>query len=176
MIIFKDILTGDELFTDSNKVELIDDCLYEVLCNQVSRKQGSFVLDGANPSAEGEDADEGTDEAVESGLDLILNQRLQETNFDKAAYKSYLKTYTKSLQEKWKEMELAPETLAEYKEKFTVAVKKVLPILDNVQFFMGESYNPDGMVALLEYRDKKDGSGQEPYMYFFKHGLESEKV
>lgn len=97
MIIYKDILTGDELFTDSNKINLIDDCLYEVLCTFVSRKQGGFVLEGANPSAEGDDADDGgNDEAVESGLDLVLNQKLQETSFDKASYRTYLKTYTKS--------------------------------------------------------------------------------
>lgn len=96
MIIFKDIITGDELFTDSNKVTLIEDCLYEVLCNHVSRKEGDYQLEGANPSAEGEDGDAGVDETVQSGLDLVLNQRLQETSFDKAAYKQYLKTYTKS--------------------------------------------------------------------------------
>jgi len=97
MIIFKDILTGDELFTDSNKLNLVDDCLYEVFCTHITRTQGGFVLDGANPSAEeGEDADGGTDEAVESGLDLVLNQKLQETSFNKADYKTYLKTYTKA--------------------------------------------------------------------------------
>ena len=80
-----------------------------------------------------------------------------------------------SLQDKWKEMGLSDEQLSEHKDKFTIAVKKVLPKLDDVQFYMGESYNPDGMIALLEYRDKPDG-GQEAYMMFFKHGLESEKV
>lgn len=176
MIIYKDILTGDELFTDSNKLNLIDDCLYEVLCTHVTRRQGDIVLDGANPSAEDGDDLGGTDEAVESGLDLVLNQKLQVTSFNKADYKTYLKTYTKALQDKWKEMELSPEQLAEYKEKFTNAVKKVLPKLDDVEFYVGESCNPDGMVALLEYRDKPDGSGEEALMLFYKHGLDAEKV
>lgn len=175
MIIFKDILTGDELFTDSNKLNLVDDCLYEVSCTHISRKQGEIVLDGANPSAEEEGDMGGPDETVESGLDLVLNQRLQSTSFNKSDYKNYLKTYTKALQDKWKEMELTPEQLAEYKEKFTLAVKKVLPKLDDVEFYLGESCNPDGMVALLEYRDKPDGSGEEALMLFYKHGLESEK-
>lgn len=73
-------------------------------------------------------------------------------------------------------MELSDAQLTEYKEKFTNAVKMVLPKLGDVQYFMGESYNPDGMVPLLEYRDKPDGSGQDAIMMFFKHGLESEKV
>uniref|UniRef100_A0A6G1SMS5 Translationally-controlled tumor protein homolog n=1 Tax=Aceria tosichella TaxID=561515 RepID=A0A6G1SMS5_9ACAR len=177
MLIFKDIITNDELFTDSNPVELIDDCLYEVKCTHVSRKHGDIVLDGANPSAEGEDGDAGgCDETTESGLDLVLNQKLQSTSFTKADYKNYLKTYTKSLQEKWKEMELTEEQLTEYKEGFMRAAKRVMPKLDDVEFYVGESCNPDGMVALLEYRDKPDGSGEEAIMMFFKHGLEREKV
>lgn len=96
MRIYKDIITGDELFTDSNKLNLVDDCLYEVLCHHVTRKHGDIVLAGSNPSAEEEDMDGGTDEQTESGLDLVLNQKLQSTSFDKAGYKNYLKTYTKS--------------------------------------------------------------------------------
>ena len=61
---------------------------------QVTRKQGEIALAGSNPSAE--EVDEGTDETVESGLDLVLNQRLVETTFTKSDYKNYLKTYTKS--------------------------------------------------------------------------------
>lgn len=176
MIIYKDLITGDEMFTDSNKLTLVDDCLYEVLCTHVTRRQGEIVLPGANPSAEDEPEAGGSDEQVESGLDLVLNQRLNPTSFDKSTYKTYLKTYTKSLQEKWKSMELSEEQMAEYKDKFMAAVKKVLPKLDDVEFYVGESCNPDGMVALLEYRDKPDGSGEEALMLFFKHGLEAEKV
>lgn len=175
MRIFKDIITGDELFTDSNKLNLVDDCLYEVLCTHVTRREGDIVLAGANPSAEEEDFG-GSDEKVESGLDLVLNQKLQTTSFKKADYKAYLKTYTKSLIEKWKGLELKPEELEEHKTKFTEAVKKVLPILDSgVEYYIGESCNPDGMVAILEYRNKPDGS-EEAYMLFYKHGLLSEKV
>lgn len=96
MIIFKDILTGDELFTDSNKLTLVDDCLYEVQCTHVTRRHGEIVLAGSNPSAEDDGGEVGSDEKVESGLDLVLNQRLQPTSFDKAGYKQYLKSYTKS--------------------------------------------------------------------------------
>lgn len=71
-------------------------------------------------------------------------------------------------------MELSEEQLAENKAKFTEAVKKILPILEDVQFFMGQGCNPDGMVFLLQYRRKPDGS-EEAYMIFFKHGLEAEK-
>ena len=162
------------MFTDSSKVKVVDDCMYEVYCRHVTRKEGDIVLDGANPSAEGEDADDGADPSVVSGLDVVLNQRLVETGFSKADYKNYLKTYTKSLMEKWKELEWSDEKVAEAKGKFTEAAKAFLKKLDDVQFFLGESSNPDGMVALLEYREV-DGE-EVPIMLFFKHGLEAEKV
>ena len=62
----------------------------------VSRKAGAdFVLEGSNASAE--EADEGTEEATESGVDLVLNHRLVETGFGKKAdymnYLKYLKKY-----------------------------------------------------------------------------------
>jgi len=172
MIIFKDLLTGDEMFTDASRVKLIDDCLWEVECKQVTRKQGEISLGGSNPSAE--EADEGTDEAVESGLDVVLNQRLVETGFTKADYKNYLKTYTKALQEKWKENGMAEDKISDAKAKLTDAVKKVLKNLDEYQFFLGESTNPDGCVGLLEYRETENG--EKPIMMFFKHGLEEDKV
>lgn len=65
-----------------------------MFCQHVTRRQGEIALEGFNPSAE--EVDEGTDEQVESGLDLVLNQRLVETGFSKNDYKNYLKTYTKS--------------------------------------------------------------------------------
>jgi hypothetical protein len=61
----------------------------------VTRKIGDVQLAGSNPSAE--EADEGTDETVESGVDIILNQRLQECYAfnDKKAFTGYLKDYMK---------------------------------------------------------------------------------
>jgi len=173
MIIFKDLITGDEMFTDSGKVKLVDDCLWEVDCNYVIRKQGDIAIDGFNPSAE--DLDEGTDETSQSGYDLVLNQRLVETSFSKADFKNYLKTYTKTLQEKWKELGWAEDKVSDAKAKLTEAVKKVLPKIGDAQFFIGESSNPDGCVGILEFRDGDDGN-EKAIMVFFKHGLDEEKV
>ncbi|KAH9406278.1 PREDICTED: translationally-controlled tumor protein homolog [Rhagoletis zephyria] len=175
MIIFKDLITGDEMFTDSSKVKLVDDCIWEVTCNYVMRKHGDVAIDGFNPSAEGEDLDEGTEEVSESGYDIVLNQRLQETSYSKADFKLYLKNYTKNLMEKWKELEWSEEKINDAKAKLTNAAKKVLPIVGDAKFFMGESTNPDGIMGILEFRDGDDGN-EIAIMNFFKHGLEEEKV
>lgn len=73
-------------------------------------------------------------------------------------------------------MEFTDEQIADCKQKFMNAVKLVLPKLGDCEYYIGESCNPDGMVALLEYRDKPDGSGEEAIMMFYKQGLDAEKV
>ena len=61
----------------------------------VSRKDGNIEIAGFNPSAE--EADEGTSETVTSGVDIVLNHRLQETYAfnDKKSYTLYLKDFMK---------------------------------------------------------------------------------
>lgn len=82
------------MFSDTYKIKLVNEVLYEVYGKLETRKVGDVQLDGANPSAE--EADEGTDEAVESGVDIVLNHRLCETGFsDKKQFTVYLKDYMK---------------------------------------------------------------------------------
>lgn len=52
-------------------------------------------LIGGNASAEGPEG-EGTENTVISGVDIVMNHRLQETTFTKEAYKKYIKDYMKS--------------------------------------------------------------------------------
>lgn len=83
------------MFSDSFKMKLVDEVVYEVFGKLVQRKEGGLILDGANPSAE--EADEGTEDAVESGVDVVLNSRLVETFAfgDKKSFTAYLKDYMK---------------------------------------------------------------------------------
>merc|ERR1712051_923509 len=88
MKIFKDVFTGDELFSDTYEIKLIDDVIYEVYGKYETRKEGEIQLAGSNASAEGEDADHGS----QSGIDIVLNHRLQSTGFGaKKEYMDYLK-------------------------------------------------------------------------------------
>lgn len=83
------------MFSDSYKMKLIDDVIYEVYGKVVSRAQGDIQIEGFNPSAE--EADEGTDANVESGVDIVLNHRLAESYafHDKKSFTIYLKDYMK---------------------------------------------------------------------------------
>ena len=83
------------MFTDTYKYEDIGDAFYMVIGKNKTVTEGNIELAGANPSAE--EADEGTEEAVERGCDIVLAHRLVEclafgTRKD---YQAYLKDYMK---------------------------------------------------------------------------------
>lgn len=159
------------MFSDSYKIKLIDNVIYEVYAKVVSRTDGDIKIAGFNPSAE--EADEGNDLNVESGVDVVLNHRLAETYAfgDKKSYTLYLKDYMKKLIAKLEES--APDQVDVFKTNMNKQMKEILGRFKELQFFTGESMDCDGMVAMLEYRDTDNG--QVPVFMFFKHGLEEEK-
>lgn len=172
MKLYKDIFTGDEMFSDTYKMKLQDEVIWEVYGKLVQRKDGEIRLEGSNPSAE--EADEGTEAGVSSGVDIVLNHRLVETFAfgDKKGYTLYLKDYMKKLVEKLQER--APDQVDVFKTNMNKVMKELLGRFKEFQFFTGESMDIDGMVAICEYRDV-DGD-QVPVFMFFRHGLDEEKL
>jgi len=172
MRIYKDIFTGDEIFSDTYKIKLVDEVMYEVTGKLVQRKAGEVVLDGANASAEGADADEGGEVGIECGVDIVLNHRLVETAFgDKKAYTLYLKDYMKKVVDKLTTS--APDQVDVFKTNINKVMKEILGRFNDLQFFTGESMDCDGIIALMEYREIEGES--VPILMCFKHGLEEEK-
>ncbi|KAL6428517.1 hypothetical protein ACFW04_007869 [Cataglyphis niger] len=159
------------MFSDTYKIKLVDDVLYEVYGKLISRKSGEVNIAGFNPSAE--EADEGTDEVVESGVDVVLNHRLQETFAfgDKKSYTLYLKDYMKKLVARLEEE--SPDQVEVFKTNMNKVMKDILGRFKELQFFTGVSMDIDGIVGLMEYREI-DGESV-PVLMFFKHGLEEEK-
>jgi len=172
MLIYKDILSGDEMFSDTYKIKLVDNVIYEVYGKTEMRKEGEIILPGANASAEGTDADEGVEEGVTSGVDIVLNHRLVQTYaFDKKGYTSYLKDYMKKILKKLEET--APAEVDVFKTNMNKVMKPIIARFDDFLLYTGETENYEAMVAMMEYRDI-DGENV-PVMLFFKHGLEEEK-
>lgn len=170
MIIFKDAITGDELFSDTYQMKLIEDSMYEVTAKYITRGKDCDVDIGGNPSAEGGD-DEVESAGAESGLDVVLDNRLVETNFaDKKDFLTVFKAYVKSIVKHLEETD--PDRVSTFKEKAPLFVKKVKESFKDLQFFQGESMNPDGLSIPVEWRD----DGAVPVMIFLKDGLIAEKV
>ncbi|XP_067459340.1 translationally-controlled tumor protein homolog [Thunnus thynnus] len=169
MIIYKCVISQDEMFSDIYKVKVSENGIfYEVEGKTVTRTEGfDDALIGANASAE--EVCEANESSSVSGVDIVLNHKLQETAYDKKQYMVYIKNYMKTIKAKLQETN--PERVERFMADAQSEVKRILGNISNYQFFTGESMDPDGMVGLLDYRE----DGITPYMLFFKDGLLVEK-
>lgn len=89
---------------------------------------------------------------------------------DKKSYMTYIKGYMKAV--KAYLAEHSPDEVAAFEKGATTYIKKVLGSFKDYDFYIGESMDPDGMIALLNYRE----DGVTPYLIFWKHGLKGMKV
>jgi len=175
MKIYKDIFSGDEMFSDTYKITEVKGVVYEVVGKWETRKGDDIQLEGANASAE--EADEGTETTSQTGIDIVLNHRLTETGFGKKGeYATYLKGYMKNVVKKLEEAG-KNDQVEEFKKNIQPYISELLKEWKDLMFFVGESMDPDAMTVIgIEKEVELAGSKQErPVLIFFKHGLEEEK-
>ena len=168
MLLYTDFLAGDEMFSDAFPIKEIDDVVFEVDCQLVSVKPGADIDIGANPSAE--DAEEALADDVVQVNNVVHSFRLQSTQFDKKSYLTYLKGYMKAVKTHLGEKN--PERVAIFEKNASAFAKKVVANFKDYEFYTGESMNPDGMIALLNYRE----DGVTPFFTFWKDGLIQQKL
>ncbi|XP_055816670.1 translationally-controlled tumor protein homolog [Solanum dulcamara] len=158
MLVYQDLLTGDELLSDSFPYkELENGMIWEV--------QGKWVVQGAvdvnigaNPSAEGGGDDEGVDDQAVKVVDIVDTFRLQEQpTFDKKQFVTFIKRYIKNLTPK-----LEGEAQDAFKKNIESATKFLLPKLKDFQFFVGESMHDDGALVFAYY---KEGATDPTFLY-----------
>ena len=172
MKIFKDVFSNDEMFSDTFPIKLIDDIVYEVETKMVSKSTEENFDIGANPSQEGGEEEGGVDSQTVTVNNLIDATRLASTVFDKKSYMGYIKGYMKKLADRKKEKGATAEEIAVWQGKMQNFIKELLGKFDDFSFYTGAEMDPEGMVALLFYKE----DGIIPYFYFFKDGLDEEKV
>ena len=156
---------------DTFEMKEENDFFYRIQTKYIKRT-GITVDIGANPSAEGVDGDEGSDDLNGGDVvnDFIEACRLQETSFDKKSYMIYIKDYVKKLKEKITERD--PARAAVFTELAKVEIPKIINNFSEFRFFTGESGDPEGMVVLMGYEDDT----KPPYALVFKDGCREEKV
>jgi len=170
MLLYIDILTGDEMFSDAYDVVDTDDkTSFEVNCDMITIKEGDVDI-GANASAEE------VEEELEAGASVVNNvihsMHLQPTSFDKKSYMVYLKDYMKNLKKALVEAGKTEDEVKDFEKRAQGLAKKVLGNFKDYEFYTGENMNPDGMVALLNYRE----DGTTPYFIFWRDGLKETKL
>lgn len=168
MKIFKDVISGDELLSDAYDVKLIDGAVYEADCAMINVSGSGDVDIGGNPSAE--DAAEDLEDGTETVNNVVYSFRLQQTQFDKKSFLTYVKGYMKSVKAYLAEHN--PDEIEAFEKGATKYVKKVIANFGDWDFYTGESMDPDGMVILLNYRE----DGTTPFVAIWKHGVKEEKI
>lgn len=168
MIIYKDLFTQDELFSDAHPIELINNVVYKV---KGKLRTETFDIDekaiGGNASAEGA-GDEGVDTTSKQGVDIVMSSRLVEFTLNKKDYMAHIKDYMKQVKTRLEEDNSPDKEI--FQKNVQEFIKDVLANYKDYQLFCGESMKPEGMLALMKWDE------ETPYMYFFKQGLEAEKV
>ncbi|KAJ6539391.1 translationally controlled tumor protein [Mycena capillaripes] len=167
MLLYEDIITGDEMFSDAFPVKVVDDIVYEVDCAMMTFKEGEVDI-GANPSAE--EQEEALEEGAQQVNNVVHSFRLSSTTFDKKSFLTYLKGYMKTV--KAKLAETHPDRVDAFEKGAAAYAKKIVANFKDYEFYTGENMNPDGMVALLNYRE----DGVTPYFTFWKDGLKEIKL
>ncbi|KAG9443788.1 hypothetical protein H6P81_015128 [Aristolochia fimbriata] len=167
MLVYQDLLTGDELLSDSFPYREIENgMLWEVDGKWVV--QGAIDVDiGANPSAEGGEEDEGVDDQAQKVVDIVDTFRLQEQpSFDKKQFLTFMKRYIKLLTPK-----LEGEQQEQFKKHIEGATKYLLSKIKDLQFFVGESMHDDGSLVFAYYKD----GATDPTFLYLAHGLKEVK-
>lgn len=175
MIIFKDKITGDELFTDACRPKLSDDGTCFVFDTQMKTYREGDVdgaLIGANASQE-EQAEE-SEVATETCFDFVRESRLQPLEFGtKKDFQTYFKGYFKKLVEKVTQE--TPDKVPEVKERAQTFFKDFLPKWDEYSFFQGQKScenGGEGIPCVVVWND----DGMSGKCYVLREALVEEKV
>ncbi|KAF9613589.1 hypothetical protein IFM89_009259 [Coptis chinensis] len=97
MLVYQDLLIGDELSDSLPYKEIKNGMMWEVEGKWVV--QGAVDVDiGANPTVEGSSEDVGVDDTTVKVIDIVDTFRLQEQpSFDKKQFLGFVKKYIKLL-------------------------------------------------------------------------------
>ncbi|KIJ56817.1 hypothetical protein M422DRAFT_198014 [Sphaerobolus stellatus SS14] len=167
MLLYTDIISNDEMFSDAFPIKVVDDIVYEVDCQMIIVKEGDVDI-GANPSAE--EAEEALEAGASQVNNVIHSFRLQQTSFDKKSFLGYLKGYMKAVKAELQKTH--PDRVEIFEKGAATYAKKIIANFKDFEFYTGEGMNPDGQVALLNYRE----DGVTPYFTFWKDGLKEVKL
>ena len=167
MKIYVDVITNDEMLCDKDQVlQVAHGVVYAVQGKYVTLGQENFGISSNvdEDAAEGATGDGDESQAVRV-VDVVHENRLVETGFDKKSYTAVIKGYMKTILDRLDESKKDA-----FKTGAQAFVKEVIANFDEYQFFYGPTSNPEGMIALAKWE------GETATFYFWKDGLRAEKV
>lgn len=168
MVVYTDILSGDEIISDSCKIIDIGDGVWEVDGKMFQLENQNVDL-GANPSTE--EVNENAEEETKQSMMLDLAYQFRWTTIPKVTIKTYtadLKAYAKRVLIKMQDSGQSSEEIANFKTGISKFLKKIEQDWAKYDVYMGESMDENSMHILVAFRE----DGVTPYATVLKHGLE----
>ena len=173
MLVYNDILTGDQILSDAYKQEPIEgfEGLFVVRSKTVGK--GGITLAGENPSAEGGDC--GGDDGVEKVNNMIDSEtgvgynpgpEMKLGGFVKGVYKPWCKAVKEALVAKG----IKPKA---FMQSAKGAVDYLKKNWKNIEIHFGRGMDPKSFI-LAVWDDEANASGAQSFI-FFKHALVEEK-
>lgn len=175
MIIFKDRIYGDELFTDAGSVKYAEDgSMITFHAKQITIKEGEDIkLEGANPSQE-EQEEEQSEASSRTELDFVAYNRLEPFEFgDKKGLQQYFKGYFKALRTKMVEEERPADEIKAMENLAKATVVEFSKKHDNLSLYRAGTCNePTPLCIIFEWGD----DGMSGTAHVFRQGVIEEKV
>ena len=180
VLVYKDVVTGDEMMSDAFQVQEVKDAEGNVVPGlmQVPTKMVPLddTVDVGCGNAFGGEADEGPAADVEMVNNLMNAFGLTNAgDFSGADFKAWIKDYSMALLEKLKEQKEAgkieQEVIKEWRTVEAPAIAKyLLKNIKDLEFYMGPAFNPESMVFSI-YHDEE----VTPHFLYIKKGFLTEK-
>jgi hypothetical protein len=174
MIIYEDIITGHELFSDAYPCKLDEETLlWEVDGMRITIDNSiDESAIGGNASAEGGD-EGGADDEKKTEINIIHAFKLQSNqHWTKAKdYQPVLKKYLNRVMQHLEESGKTKEEIEEIKKKVNKGATKILKNFKDYEILINEDFKEDGMFPLLNYRE----DGITPYFTYFAPGVKGVK-
>ncbi|KAK3740040.1 hypothetical protein QZH41_005157 [Actinostola sp. cb2023] len=171
MLLYQDIFTGKDILTDSYKILLVDDFLYEVDASYVTRKGDDFgdEMFGGNPSVE-EAIEDSEAAGCVSGFDVILNHEDIEEYAEEPNYKKFMPVVKKIVKAAQSKMDA--DRHAQFKAKLAQFFGKGIgkQHFSNFQIYFSKGYIDEetGDILAAPILVDADETGMKAKMYYFK--------
>ena len=180
MKIFKDVITGDEMLSDTFQMTVeYEDAIYKVPSKNRPKDDLGDVDVGCGDAFTKQEGEEepSAPQGVEMVLDVVANSELKQVNMSKKEFMAYIKDCFKKiiayLEENGKK-----DRVEGFKKGAQAFIKFIVPKYDDIELYTGANgENDDGEIVggiCISYWE--DDSAKGPMFYFFKDGLKEEAV
>ena len=176
MIVYKDLISGDEMMTDAfprnsvhDKDGNIVEGLFEVESSMSVKGSDNVDIGCGNAFGGEEETNDGSVEKVNNIVDSFTYTEVPFGN--KSELKEYLRDYFRSIRAKLKEEGTPQPEIKEFMSQAPAMVVFLLSQFSDMQTFAGESMTAEGGMAFGYY---KDGAHCPTFVYITK-SLEAEK-